>query len=74
MPPIQCVKLRQISAVCDKPSTLLRTVAPVVVKPEIVSKSAFSHWGISPLIQNGIAPKRLRMIQLKEVARHPSFK
>ena len=32
-------------------------LAPVVVKPETVSKNASVYEGISPLMQNGSAPK-----------------
>ena len=40
MPPIQCVKLRQNSREWDMDSTCVRIEAPVVVKPETVSKKA----------------------------------
>ena len=37
MPPTQCVKLRQNSKLFGMASTLVRMLAPVVVKPETVS-------------------------------------
>ena len=49
MPPIQCVKLLQNSAQWESASTSLKMLAPVVVKPEIVSNKASAKEGISPL-------------------------
>ena len=49
MPPIQCVKLLQISMQWDRPSTSVKILAPVVVKPEITSNMASSDRGISLL-------------------------
>ena len=40
MPPIQWVKLRQKSKPRHRPSMLVRMLAPVVVKPDAVSKTA----------------------------------
>ena len=40
MPPTQWVKLRQNNPPRDKDSTSVRILAPVVVKPETVSKKA----------------------------------
>ena len=40
MPPIQWVKLRQNKTLWLRGSTAVRMVAPVVVKPETVSKKA----------------------------------
>ena len=40
IPPIQCVKLRQNKAQWESASTSLKILAPVVVKPEIVSNKA----------------------------------
>ena len=74
MPPIQWVKLRQNSALRDNASTFSKMLAPVVVKPEIVSNRALVNEGISPLNQNGRQPNTLRKIQLSEVAMQPSFK
>ena len=50
-----------------------KTLAPVVVKPEMTSNSASSKSGISPLRKNGSAPKKLRTIQLMDTATKPSF-
>ena len=40
-------------------------LAPVVVKPDTVSKSASIYDGMAPLMTNGTAPTRLITIQLK---------
>ena len=40
IPPIQWVKLRQKSDVWERASTFVRMLAPVVVKPLAVSKTA----------------------------------
>ncbi len=73
MPPTQWVKLRHISMDGDKPSTLLRMLAPVVVNPEMVSNSASIREGISPLIQKGRAPKKLKTTQIRATATNPSL-
>ena len=73
IPPIQCVNERQNNEQCVKASTLDKILEPVVVKPDIVSKSASSYAGISPVIKNGNAPTKLIIIQLKETAAKPSF-
>ena len=73
IPPIQCVKLRHKIEQCDRASTSLKMLPPVVVKPETVSKSASAKDGISPVKINGRQPKILITIQLKAVATQPSF-
>ena len=45
--------------------------APVVVKPEIVSKKASVKEGINPLIIKGREPKKLIMIHVSETIRKP---
>ena len=40
IPPIKWVKLRQKSRECDKTETSGKIEAPVVVKPELISKKA----------------------------------
>lgn len=74
MPPTQCVKLRQKSEQWESVSTLFKTLAPVVVKPEMVSNKASGTDVISPVSKNGMEPKKLSTIQLKDVATQPSFK
>lgn len=49
-------------------------LAPVVVNPDIVSKSASVNEGISPDQKNGSAPKILSITQLSEVAIQPSLR
>jgi hypothetical protein len=73
MPPTQWVKLLHMSMDWDKPSTLSRMLAPVVVNPEIVSNSASAREGIWPLIQKGRAPKKLSTTQIKATATKPSL-
>lgn len=55
MPPTQCVRQRQSMEAWLSASTSPRMVAPVVVKPETVSKSASMKNGISRLRTNGSA-------------------
>ena len=73
MPPIQCVKLRQNSMERDMASTLLRIDAPVVVKPETVSKKASTKFGISPLMTKGSAPSADTLSQASAVTKKPSL-
>ena len=73
IPPTQWVKLLHISMDWDRPSTLFKILAPVVVKPEMVSKTASAREGISPLIQNGNAPKKLSSTQLSATVTKPSL-
>ncbi len=49
MPPTQCVKLRQNSTLIGRASISESIVAPVVVKPETVSKKQFIAPSIAPL-------------------------
>ena len=58
MPPIQWVKLRQNRSPRQRPSMLVRMLAPVVVKPDAVSKRASTYRGISREMVKGMAPKR----------------
>ena len=73
IPPIQCVKQRQNCTQRSMPSTLLRMLPPVVVKPETVSKSASIKEGQTPEIHSGRQPTRLKRIQDNEVATKPSL-
>lgn len=63
IPPIQCVKLRQKRIDLGIDSISVNIVAPVVVKPDVVSKNAFTKSGIAPLIMNGSEPNRDTSIQ-----------
>ena len=74
IPPIQCVKLLHIILQCDRLSTSLNILAPVVVKPETVSNKASINDGISPAIINGNEPTIPISIQLKDVAMQPSLR
>ena len=47
-------------------------VAPVVVKPEMVSKKASVNEGILPLNQKGNNPMMVKMIQVKVTMTDPS--
>ena len=72
MPPIQCVKLRQKISDFGSASTSLKIDAPVVVKPETVSKSASSKFGIAPVRKKGNEPKKLKTIQARPTEIRPS--
>ena len=72
MPPTQWVRLRQSSAACESASTSATTVEPVVVKPEMVSNSASTIEGISPLNRKGSAPVMPSRIQHSATVTKPS--
>ena len=72
IPPTQCVKLRHISIDFGSASTSVKMDAPVVVKPETVSKSASINEGIAPDRKNGSAPKTDSAIQLNATITKPS--
>ena len=74
IPPIQWVKLRQNSIQWERASTSSITLAPVVVKPDTVSKRALTKFGIAPERKKGRAPIRLIIIQLSPVATQPSLR
>ena len=72
MPPTQWVKLRQKSILLHMASTSVRMLAPVVVKPEAVSKKASASRGISPEKINGSAPKKESSSQEVPTMKNPS--
>ena len=72
MPPTQWVKLRQNKLDLLSASTSVRMLAPVVVKPDTVSKNASTKEGISPLNTKGNAPPKLSTAQPKATATRPS--
>ena len=53
-------------------STLVRILAPVVVKPETVSKMQSTKFGMAPLTKKGSAPNRETATQERETQRKPS--
>jgi hypothetical protein len=65
--------LRQKRIPWDKDSISFRIEAPVVVKPEIVSKKALVNSGIAPVRTKGKDPNRLNMNQLSVTTRKPSL-
>ena len=73
IPPIQWVKLLQNRRDLGHDSTSARILAPVVVNPDAVSKTASTIWGIYPEIRNGSAPKRLRINQESATITKPSL-
>ena len=73
IPPIQWVKLRQNRIPRGKCSTAGRMVAPVVVKPETVSKNASMGLVIAPLKMKGSAPKIASKIQAAPTHMNPSL-
>ena len=58
-PPIQCVRARQKRMACDCESMSSMMVAPVVVKPDMVSKNASATVGTLWLSRKGSIPKKL---------------
>lgn len=50
-------------------STSAKTVAPVVLRPEVDSNSALLKLPVTPETKNGTAPRRINEIQLIEVSR-----
>ena len=73
MPPIQWVKLRQKRIHLGSTSTSFIMLAPVVVKPDTVSKRASMGLVIEPLMRKGRDPIILNMIQLRATVTNPSF-
>ena len=63
IPPIQWEKLRHIRTERGRISTSPRIVAPVVVNPDTISKSASTGLGKQPLKYRGMAPQILSMTQ-----------
>ena len=72
MPPIQWVNERQKRPDRERPSTLFRIEAPVVVKPETVSKKASIKHGISPPSTKGSEPSSDMESQESPTAAKPS--
>ena len=64
-PPSQWVRLRQKRVAWGTISTLVMTDAPVVVKPDMVSKKASVKRGSVPPRMYGRLPKRENMIQTR---------
>ena len=73
MPPTQWVKLRQNRMPRPRASISVRMLAPVVVKPETVSKKASTKWGISPEMTKGMAPNSDMRIHAKATTARPSL-
>jgi hypothetical protein len=73
IPPNQWVKLRQNIKPWGSPSILVRIVAPVVVKPDIVSKNASVKLGISPESKNGRQPNREKKTHPNVTIANPSL-
>ena len=57
-PPIHCMMLRQNRMPCGCWSILLRIVAPVVEKPDMVSKKASVTLSTVPCIRKGSMPNK----------------
>ena len=72
MPPIQCVILRQKRTPWGTASTSRRMDAPVVVKPDMVSKKALVKSGIAPESMKGSVPNRENSSQAKVTMANPS--
>ena len=72
MPPTQWVKLRQNRMPLGRSATAGRMDAPVVVKPETVSNSASTGFGMQPVSTKGTAPTTLMSSQHSAVVTKPS--
>ena len=73
IPPIQWVKLLQNNIPLGSDSISVNIEAPVVVKPDDVSKNASINEGIAPLITKGSAPTTEINIHANPTVRNPSF-
>ena len=58
IPPIQAVDIRQKRSPGGSPSMSFKIEAPVVVKPDTLSKRAFMKVNSPPYIRYGIMPKK----------------
>jgi hypothetical protein len=72
MPPSHWVRARQKRMLGGSASMLMRMVAPVVVKPLIVSKTASRTEGMAPLRRKGRAPNMAKAPQPKVTTANPS--
>ena len=72
-PPIQWEKERQNRILSGNTSTVVRTVAPVVVYPETESKKASVKLGTAPLITDGNAPNTDISTHARAATAIPSF-
>ena len=71
MPPIQWVRLRQNRMPRGRDSTSVSMLAPVVVKPDMVSKKASVKEGMAPEMRKGRQPNSEREIQAKVTMANP---
>jgi len=72
IPPIQEEKERQNRMPRGRDSTSVRIEAPVVVKPETISKKQSAKEANSPENQKGRAPNKLRKTQMSPTTAKPS--
>ncbi|OQC36361.1 MAG: hypothetical protein BWX66_01401 [Deltaproteobacteria bacterium ADurb.Bin058] len=73
MPPNQCISALQMFNDTGKASTELKMLAPVVVKPEALSKNASKNEGTYPEIISGNAPRMHAKIQEPATTTKPAF-
>ncbi len=73
IPPIQWVRLRQNRIPWEMLSMSVRVVAPVVVKPDMVSKNASVKEGMAPESIKGRLPHREKAIHPKATTAKPSL-
>jgi hypothetical protein len=73
MPPSHWVSARQKSRLGGIASTSVKIEAPVVVKPETVSKKASVKDGIAPENKKGSEPKKEKSSQPKVTMANPSL-
>ena len=69
IPPIQCVRLRQNKMDGGRLSMFVSTVAPVVVKPDMISKKAAATRVSYPPTSRGSMPTAVNTTQVIETMR-----
>jgi hypothetical protein len=73
IPPIKWAKLRQKRREWVSTPVSVRIVAPVVVKPELISKKASMTLGICPAKTKGNPPKKDQSTQQRATISIPSL-
>jgi len=71
-PPNQWMRLRQRRRLCGSVSMSVMAVAPVVVKPDMLSKKAAARRGSCPLKRKGRVPTTVKSIHDSDTQRYPS--
>ena len=74
MPPIHCMTLRQKSMPRGMEERLSMMVAPVLVKPDMVSKKALAMSGTQWQKRNGSMPMKEKRSHTMETTMYPSLR